>query len=161
VEYNVDIGFFDGDAKLPNISEIEGILCEIDKFFKKELQKALLSETLESEVMLVEWAYSYESDQPVGIAFILEALSENGRVPPAAMYEALKLDEPAVEDLIQNYIWKAKPNDSVFHKTSTMSFTSIIGVPLPSEGNVTPISCHAGEFSVDDLIIHSILHCQN
>jgi hypothetical protein len=125
--------------------EVEALLCEIGKFLKKELQEAFLDESLESEVMLVEWAYSYGGGQPVGIAFVLEAFSEDGTVTTEAMFESLKLDEPALEDLIKNYIWKVKPDDSVFHQTSSASFTAKTGVPVPTWNHLVQICCPAGE----------------
>ena len=146
--FSVDIGFFNGTATLPKDKEVEAILCQIDYFFEEELREALSDETLESEVMLVEWTYTYGNETPVGILFILEALSENEIVPPEDMYEALKLDEPRVASLIQNYIWKGEPSDNVFHNTSSVSFGARIGVPIPGNGKVTLLNCSSGEFSL-------------
>jgi hypothetical protein len=158
VLYYVDIGFFDGDAKLPKELEVEALLSELDKFIEKQLQAALLNEALEAEVMLVEWAYRDGADMPVGIAFVVEAFSEKETVPQNAIYDALKLDEPSVKDLIQNYIWKVEPSDSVFHKTSTVTFKAKFGIPAPLHGHRTPIT---GELSLCAFVVHSFLHCLN
>jgi hypothetical protein len=131
--------------------EVEALLSELDKFIEKQLQMAFLNEALEAKVMLDDWAYTYGADMPVGIAFMVKACSEKGTVPQVAIYNVLKLDEPTVKDLIQNYIWKVEPSDSVFHKTSTVTFKAKFPVPMPS--HMKPIICPAGEFSIHALIV--------
>jgi hypothetical protein len=111
----------------------------------KKLRLVLSDNTLQSEVKLVEWAYSYEGDEPVGITFILGASSENRMLSQAAMYEALRLNESGIADLIQNYIWNAGPSNNVFRNTSTVILRAPIGATITAHGPVTPISCFAGE----------------
>ena len=142
VLFTMNIGFFAGYAKEPDLEDIEGAICALNDYIDEDLRHALVDEDVKASLYLIKWKYTEGEIKPVSIDFAVEGVSGSGeRVPDHTLFAALKLDSGDLADLIQNYMWTASPNVNVFHDASQIGIQASTGVPTQPLETLTPITC--------------------
>lgn len=108
------MNFFDGQGtRKPSITEVIGMLCEVNRYFELDLQKTLNNHALRVDSTNVDWSWT-PGDQPtVKVTFGVSGFDERGQpIAQETIISALDLSEAQLRDFMLNFVWEAPPKDT-------------------------------------------------
>jgi hypothetical protein len=89
-------------------------MSQVSSFITQEIQNSLGDSSAASTLANVTWQYTESSSMPLVLQFDISATYGDGLPVPASQeYEALKVDQNDLTNLIQNFIWSTSPGSTV------------------------------------------------
>lgn len=114
--FSLKLGFWEDKARKPTNMEWQALVCEVDSFMNKELQRRLSDDSIASFAEDIKWEYVEDDYLPAQVNFTFKAMSGNGtEIPKTVLFEALVLTDVDVATFTADFINVAFPEGhSVF-----------------------------------------------
>jgi len=142
--YHLEFHFYEGDLREPTPSEIEALVCQSKDFIKEELEAEIADACIQAaDITRISWTYNETcAIAPTTVTYAAEATFCDGSpVPPAELYEALKLDQDEIKLYLEEFIWKSEPlEENVFYGVNAFSFEGKIGTVI-RPGEIESVNC--------------------
>lgn len=140
VAYNLIVGFYD-EKQEPSVAEIQGLMCQVLKYFTDFLKGRLEDPSVEVLITNIGWTFDEDCHTPLNAMFgITATLGDGTRVGAEDMFQAVKLGNEEILDLIENYVYESKPEGSPFADVNQLQFEESTVASLP-EGTIDEATC--------------------
>ena len=139
---NLIIGFYD-EKEEPSAPEIESLMCEVQKYITDFLGSHLQDPDTETLLTNIGWVFDKDCHTPLNVMFAANAkLGDGSHVSADTMFQTLKLGDDEILDLIENYVYEARPENGPFSDVNQLTFeTSTISASLLPEGLIDLLIC--------------------